>query len=106
MNRLMYNIQLVSIVIPTGNEAGKINQLAKEIIDVMGDTMYKYEIIIAHYGNNEKNREIIYQLSDRYFCVKGLNLDNKHDKATALHAGFIFAKGDVIVTMEGDKHHD
>ncbi len=102
----MYNIQLVSIVIPIGNEAGEINQLAKEIINVMGGTIYKYEIIVAHYGNNERDREIIYQLSDRYFCIKGLNLDNKHDKSTALQAGFVFAKGDVIVAMDGDMHHD
>ena len=102
----MYNIQLVSIVIPTGNEAVKIDQLAKEIINVMGSTIYKYEIIIAHYGNNEQDREIIYQLSDRYFCIKGLNLENKYDKTTALNAGFVFAKGDVIVAMDGDMHHD
>jgi glycosyltransferase involved in cell wall biosynthesis len=102
----MYNIQLVSIVIPTGNEAGKINRLAKEIINVMGGTIYKYEIIIAHYGNNEQARETIYQLSDRYFCIKGLHLNNKYDKATALNAGFAFAKGDVIVAMDGDMHHD
>jgi glycosyltransferase involved in cell wall biosynthesis len=102
----MYHIHLVSIVIPTNDGASKINQLAREIIDVMAATIYKFEIVIVNYGNEEPSREIIYQLSDTFSCIKGLNIEGDNSKESALRSGFVFAKGDVILSMDGDLHHD
>jgi glycosyltransferase involved in cell wall biosynthesis len=75
-------------------------------MEVMAGTIYKYEIIFVNYGDNELSWNAICQLSDNFSFIRGVNLESNYSQAKALRTGFSFAKGDVIMVMDGDMCHD
>jgi glycosyltransferase involved in cell wall biosynthesis len=102
----MFDIQLVSIVIPTNNDANSISLLTKEIMEVMSLTIYKYEIIFINYGKDKCSWETICQLTDNFSAVRGIHIEGNHNQTSALQSCFSFVKGDVIVLMNGNMVHD
>jgi glycosyltransferase involved in cell wall biosynthesis len=102
----MYTISLVSIIIPSFNEAGNIPVLANEIVNVMSTTKYKYEIFFVNDGSSDKSWEAISLLSGIYPQINGLDLAGNYGQTIAISAGIKASKGDVIVLMDGDMQHD
>jgi glycosyltransferase involved in cell wall biosynthesis len=102
----MYTIKLVSIIIPSYNEAGNIKILAREIIEVMRRTNYKYEILFINDGSDDRSWEVITQLTQIYPPIRGIDLAGNYGQTIALRAGIDHSLGDIIVAMDGDMQHD
>jgi len=93
-----------SIVIPVYNEEKSIQELQRRIDDVFRsiNKEREFEIIFVDDGSTDESREILKQLSSDKAHVKYIFLRKRSGKSFALSAGFLHAKGDMIVTMDGD----
>lgn len=96
----------ISIVIPIYNEEENISLLYEKIKFVMNGTNYDYEIIFVDDGSQDKSLKILkeLQLSDEKIVV--ISLRKNFGQTSAFAAGFDYATGDVIITMDGDLQND
>ncbi len=92
----------LSIIIPLLNEEESINELYQWITKVMQSNGYSYELIFIDDGSNDKSWNIITKLAKDDVTVRGIRFLENFGKSQALHAGFLKAQGDVIITMDAD----
>ena len=92
----------ISVVIPLLNEQESLNELYDWIANVMQSNRFSYEIIFIDDGSTDNSWETIAALSQKDNNVKGIRFPKNFGKSQALHAGFIKAQGDVIITMDAD----
>src|SRR6476661_1035757 len=95
-------MQLISIIIPVLNEAENIKPLCEEISAVLTSP---YEIIFVDDGSTDQTFYAIQEQSVRDHQVKCISLSRNFGHQNALMAGMQAAKGDFIITMDGDLQH-
>lgn len=96
----------LSVVVPVLNERGNVADLHSRVSSVLKDLDHPYEIIFVDDGSSDGSREICQELAESNPHVVLVELRRNFGKATALQAGFEAARGDVIVTMDGDLQDD
>jgi glycosyltransferase involved in cell wall biosynthesis len=92
----------LSIVIPLLNEEESLTELYNWIVSVMQSNSYSYEIIFIDDGSTDGSWKTISNLAVQDVNVKGIKFNRNYGKSQALHAGFLEALGDVIITMDAD----
>lgn len=92
----------ISIVIPLLNEEESLPELYNWIVSVMQSNSYSYEIIFIDDGSTDNSWKTIASLSAENPSVKGIRFNRNYGKSQALHAGFLAAEGDVVITMDAD----
>ncbi len=92
----------ISVVIPLLNEEESLIELYDWIANTMQSNHYSYEIIFIDDGSTDNSWPIIQELSQKHPQVKGIKFQTNYGKSQALNAGFIEARGDVVVTMDAD----
>jgi len=92
----------ISVVIPLLNEEQSLVELYNWIAKVLRSNSFSYEIIFIDDGSTDGSWKTIESLSEVDDRVKGIRFNRNYGKSQALHAGFIEAQGDVIITMDAD----
>lgn len=92
----------LSIVIPVYNEEGNIGLLTESIEN--GLKGYKYEIIYIDDYSSDKTRQEIRTLNNSNVVL--IELKRNYGQSSALAAGIEYAKGNYVVTMDGDMQND
>ena len=92
----------LSIVIPLLNEEESLKELYHWIAKVMQSNGFLYELIFIDDGSTDESWRIIEELAKENSEIKGIRFLENFGKSQALHAGFLQAKGDVIITMDAD----
>ncbi|APU69667.1 putative glycosyltransferase [Christiangramia flava JLT2011] len=68
----------------------------------MRSNSFSYEIIFIDDGSTDNSWKTIESLSLNDENVKGIRFNRNYGKSQALHAGFLKASGDVVITMDAD----
>ncbi|WP_373073191.1 glycosyltransferase family 2 protein [Zeaxanthinibacter enoshimensis] len=92
----------ISVVIPLLNEEESLEELHDWIVRVMKSNQYSYEILFIDDGSNDGSWDRIVSLARKNPCVKGIRFSKNFGKSQALHAGFLQARGEVVITMDAD----
>jgi dolichol-phosphate mannosyltransferase len=95
----------LSIVVPAYNEAGNLGQLFKELEETLSGLDMAWEVLIVDDGSPDNTWDIIEALHSQNSQVKGLRLSRNFGHQYALLAGLANAKGDAVITMDGDLQH-
>lgn len=103
--------EFLSVVIPVYNEEGNVEQLFYEIKAVLSELNQKkeilgYEIIFVNDGSRDNTQKILEAIKQKEKNLVIIQLRKNFGQTPALKAGFDFAKGDLIVTMDGDLQND
>ena len=91
-----------SIVIPVLNEAGNIINLYNEIVSVFPSHEPPIEIIFIDDGSTDGSLEILLSLHKQDQRVKIIQFRRNFGQTSAFAAGFEFATGEVIITLDAD----
>ncbi|MFC6861040.1 glycosyltransferase family 2 protein [Zunongwangia atlantica] len=92
----------ISVVIPLLNEEQSLAELYNWIAKVMRSNSFSYEIIFIDDGSTDNSWKTIAAIADKDKAVKGIKFNRNYGKSQALHAGFLKAEGDVVITMDAD----
>ncbi|MBZ9630152.1 glycosyltransferase family 2 protein [Salegentibacter sp. LM13S] len=92
----------ISVVIPLLNEEQSLTELYNWIAKVMRSNSFSHEIIFIDDGSTDDSWRTIEALAENDQAVKGIKFNRNYGKSQALHAGFLRAQGDVIITMDAD----
>ena len=87
-------VEMVSVVIPTLNEAGNI---LETVTTIRKELAYPNEIIIVDGNSTDGTKEIV---KDTNFCR--LIVEPRRGYGLALRTGIKNAKGDIVVMVDGD----
>jgi glycosyltransferase involved in cell wall biosynthesis len=99
-------LAFVSVVIPVYNERESVRPLAGELLEVLRGLGRQSEIVFVDDGSTDGTSEILADLAAREPEVIIVRLRRNFGKAAALMAGFREARGDAIVTIDGDLQDD
>ncbi|RUM58287.1 MAG: glycosyltransferase [Persephonella sp.] len=99
------NVEL-SIVIPIYNEEENLPILYEKLKSVLDNLGKSYEIILVDDGSTDRSWEIIKEFAEKDKHVVGVNFRKNFGQTAAMSAGFQMARGDVIITMDGDLQND
>ena len=97
---------LLSLVIPVYNEADSLVPLVAEIDEALASFGSPYEIVFVDDGSSDGSFAVMKELAEARDDVRVVKLRRNFGKAAALSHGFLAARGDYIVTMDGDRQDD
>lgn len=92
----------LSVVVPLLNEEDNVVKLHKEIVEVLSKTDWKFEIIFVNDGSSDRTLENCLELKP----LKIINFRKNFGQTACLDAGIKEARGEIIVTMDGDLQND
>src|SRR5208337_4777594 len=96
----------VSIVVPLYNEEENVEVLHERIMEVLTSNNIDYEIIYVDDGSNDNTLQLLDALQSRHKNIIVLSLRRNFGQTAAFAAGFDFARGDIVITMDGDLQND
>lgn len=95
----------VSVVLPAYNEENALRDVLSDIEKVAPSLPSLVEIIFVNDGSKDKTGEILSSWTCPHVLKKVVNHPINYGYGAALHSGCMVARGDVIVTMDGDGQH-
>jgi dolichol-phosphate mannosyltransferase len=96
----------LSIVIPVFNEAGNIQPLAERLKLVLPGSLGLAEIIFVDDGSTDSTWPEIQQAQEIDPRIRILRFRRNLGQTAALAAGFHHARGEAVVTLDGDLQND
>lgn len=98
-------IQL-SVVIPIFNEEENIPALYKELREVLEHLGKTFEIIFVDDGSSDRSLVLLHELQAKDPHVVVISFRRNFGQTAAMSAGFDHARGEIIITMDGDMQND
>jgi len=96
----------ISIVLPVYNEAASLPALVPEVTAVLGQLGRSYEIVAVDDGSSDDSIKVLKRLQQDEPCLRIVEFRRNFGQTAAFDAGFDYARGDVIVTMDADGQND
>src|SRR5258708_14452398 len=96
----------ISVVIPLFNEAENVEDLYRELTATLEPLGRPYEILLVDDGSTDGTQERLAALEKRDPRVRVVRLRRNFGQTAAFSAGFDHARGDVVVTSDGDLQND
>src|SRR6266849_8816002 len=95
-----------SLVVPFFNEQENIPPLYLKLTEVMDTVGEPYELVFVDDGSRDNTYKVLEDIYEHDRRVNLVRLRRNFGQTAALKAGFDFARGDVIISMDGDQQHD
>jgi glycosyltransferase involved in cell wall biosynthesis len=96
----------LSIVVPVFNEENNLSELYEEILKSCKELDITYEIIFVDDGSWDASFPVLRSIQKEDLQVKIIRLRKNFGQTAALSAGFDYAKGEVIITLDADLQND
>lgn len=96
----------LSVAVALYNEEESIPLLCEKLDETLSKLGKTYEVILVDDGSKDSSWKVLNEQAAKYPCLKIVRFRRNFGQTAALAAGFDLAKGDVIVTMDGDLQND
>jgi glycosyltransferase involved in cell wall biosynthesis len=96
---------LVSVVIPTHNEAANVERMVAEVTRILDHCGVATEVIVVDDGSADGTFDVALRACDRDSRVKAIRLSRNFGKEAALLAGLTAARGAAVITLDADFQH-
>ena len=96
----------ISLVIPVYNEEENLPVLHAEVQQAMEGIGRPWEVIYVDDGSTDASPAILSGLAGQDSHVRILRQRRNHGQSAALDAGFRFARGGIVVTLDADLQND
>lgn len=95
----------LSVVAPMYNEESNVVPFVAAVSGVLAAAGIHYEIVLVDDGSRDRTWATIQQSAELDPRVRGLSLSRNFGHQGALFAGLFHARGEAVVTMDGDLQH-
>ena len=92
----------VSIVVTVYNEAGSVEELYRRTLAALEPGPWTFEVIFIDDGSTDGTFAALERLHRDDARVRAVRFKRNFGQHPAMHAGLARARGDVVVTMDGD----
>lgn len=94
------------MVIPVRDEQEALSGLLSELREVLGQTGHSYEVIVVDDGSRDDTLGVIERYAADWPNLTGIVLRKGVGQTGALQAGFDQARGEIVITLDGDGQND
>ena len=99
----IFNMNLLSVVVPCYNEEDSLEFFLDEIQKTLAD--YNYEVIFINDGSEDSTLEKIRNLANSNPNVKYISFSRNFGKESAIYAGLVNATGNMVCLIDADLQH-
>ncbi len=103
-------MQKISLVIPFYNEEENVVPVLEEVFDVLEELSnergYSYEVICIDDGSTDRTYELLKECKKSHPEMIVIHFGINYGQTAALSAGFHYATGQIVITMDGDGQND
>jgi undecaprenyl-phosphate 4-deoxy-4-formamido-L-arabinose transferase len=92
----------VSLVVPVYDEERTIERVVEQAVAVLETDARTFEVIVVDDGSLDGTWAAIERLHAQDARVKAVRFKRNFGQHPAMHAGLVRARGDIVVTMDGD----
>jgi len=96
----------ISVVVPIYNEAPNLKDLVDQLFQVMRAMERSFEVILIDDGSSDDGPHLLRGIKADFPELRVIFLRRNFGQSAAMTAGFDHARGDVVVTMDGDLQND
>ncbi len=97
---------IISVAIPFYNEEQNIEPLCDELVNVLCGMARDFEIILVDDGSTDRTFEEMLKAHTKDCRVKAIRFRKNFGQSAALKAGFDCARGEIVISMDGDLQND
>jgi glycosyltransferase involved in cell wall biosynthesis len=92
--------------VPFLNEQENIPTLYMKLTEVMDGIGEPYEMVFVDDGSKDNTYKVLSEIYEHDRRVNVVRLRRNFGQTPALKAGFDFARGEIVISMDGDLQHD
>ena len=96
----------VSVVVPLYNEEENVEELHSRLKAVLDSLDAEYELIFVDDGSTDGTLSMLEEMQSGDGNLVALSLRRNFGQTAAFAAGFDYASGDIVITMDGDLQND
>ncbi|MEO0759819.1 MAG: glycosyltransferase family 2 protein [Cyanobacteria bacterium J06648_16] len=96
----------LSIVVPIFNEHESIPLLVEQITHVAQGMGISYELVCVDDGSQDGSAQLLSDIANERADLRAVLLRRNYGQSAAMAAGFNYARGRVIVTLDGDLQNE
>ncbi|MDJ0507646.1 MAG: glycosyltransferase family 2 protein [Crocosphaera sp.] len=96
----------LSVIVPIFNEVKNLPILIEKIAEVLQKNQLNYEIICIDDGSQDGSAELLRELANYRNDLTAIIFRRNYGQTPAMSAGFQYAKGQILVTLDGDLQND
>jgi glycosyltransferase involved in cell wall biosynthesis len=96
----------LSVVIPLFNEEQSIEDLVRQLRDVLSTIRMSYEVIFVDDGSSDGSFNVLRRAHQQNPRIKVIRFRRNYGKSAALSVGFKSARGAIVITMDADLQDD
>jgi glycosyltransferase involved in cell wall biosynthesis len=96
----------LSVVFPVYNEAGNVEALVDDVVRACDPLGREYEIVVVDDGSVDGTGDVLRRLKARVPRMRVILFRRNFGQTAALQAGISHARGDILITMDGDGEND
>ncbi|MGA7623833.1 MAG: glycosyltransferase family 2 protein [Candidatus Acidiferrales bacterium] len=106
MRELSVTSPRFSVVVPFHDEEKSVRELHTRLSEIMTGRYEPVEFVYVDDQSSDATPQILAEIARKDSRVAVLRLKRNYGQTTALAAGFDYASGDVVISMDGDLQHD
>src|SRR5271156_81711 len=95
-----------SLVVPFHDEQQSVRELHRQLSEIMTGRFEPVEFVYVEDQSTDATPQILKEIAEEDPRVAVMRLKRNYGQTTALAAGFDYASGDTIISMDGDLQHD
>ena len=95
-------VPAVSLVVPVYNEETTVEEVYRQSVAALERLGQPYEIIFVDDGSTDRTWKTLERLHEGNADLRAVRLKRNFGQHPAMHAGLVRARGEVVVTMDGD----
>lgn len=99
-------MRLISIIVPLYHEEENVISLYNELAEVVEREKLNVELIFVDDGSSDRTVELLAKVAEKDPRVIIVKFRRNFGQTAAMQAGFDYATGDVVVTLDGDLQND
>tara|TARA_B100000700_G_C15051500_1_gene860542 strand:+ start:2776 stop:3747 length:972 start_codon:yes stop_codon:yes gene_type:complete len=96
----------ISVVVPIYNEEESIELLVEEILIALRPSGETFEVILVNDGSQDNSSEVLTRITEKIPELVCVLLRKNYGQTAAMAAGFDVARGEIIVSLDGDLQND
>ena len=95
-------VPAISIVLPLYNEAAHVAELYRRTVEALDATELDFELICVDDGSLDATFAELERIHAADGRIRAVRLKRNFGQHAAMHAGLVRARGEILVTMDGD----
>ncbi len=97
--------KVISIVLPAYNEGSNVNVVYEHLVEVFEKLPYELQILYVNDGSKDDTLDFLRALAAKDSRVDYLSFSRNFGHQAAVKAGYYYAVGDAVISMDCDMQH-